>query len=228
MVLERLTDARPGEVLRLISHGATVAEQADRVGVTRQTIARWHRSIDGFAEAAARIRFLVTVDTEVARDEIDDIVQSWAPGGLSAFAEPVANPKAPVVNPDVLDSTGREVGAPAPGGVPYPVVRAPDQDEVLAIAAKIAMDTNEPERLRAVALAGLLSARCGGPVRFGKPSDEITAAAESAARERGRDPGVPASVWQEARENFLGPAPEPEPGAEQSGDIVGFERVPSG
>jgi hypothetical protein len=128
------------------------------------------------------------------------------------------------VDPDVLDARGKEIAAHARRAEPspYTTVRPPTRDEFHAMAAALMMDERAPERLRVTAVAALSSGLNGGPVRA-RHSDieEVTTAA---ARERGRDPGVPASVWEEARKNFLGPAPEPE--ATRSGDVVEFDRAP--
>jgi hypothetical protein len=129
------------------------------------------------------------------------------------------------VEPDVLDVRGKELTphvARRDEISPYTTARPPTRDEWLAEMAKLSLDKTQPDRVRAVAIAAVSSGLNGGPVRA-RPADieEVTTAA---ARERGRDPGVPASVWEEAKKNFLGPAPEPE--ATRSGDVVEFDRAP--
>jgi hypothetical protein len=138
------------------------------------------------------------------------------------------------IEPDVLDASGtvlavqgeRRSAAPIS---PYTTVRPPTKDEWLAEMAALALDRKEPERVRVMAgvsVSALLQAGVGG--RWAKPEEVVDAAVAEAARERGRDPGVPASVWQEARQNFLGPAPEPASDSTRSGDVVEFERAPPG
>jgi hypothetical protein len=95
-----------------------------------------------------------------------------------------------------------------------------DREKFKKAMAKIGLDKKQPERVRAVAIAAVSSALNGGPVR-GRPA-ELEEVVAQAARERGREQGVPASVWQEARKNFLGPAPEE---AEQGGEVVEFEQA---
>jgi hypothetical protein len=128
------------------------------------------------------------------------------------------------IEPDVLDARGKTIttreGQKPERASPYTTDRPPTQAEWLAEMAKIGLDKKQPERVRAVAIAAVSSALNGGPVR-GRPA-ELEEVVAQAARERGREQGVPASVWQEARKNFLGPAPEED---EQGGDVVEFEQA---
>lgn len=133
------------------------------------------------------------------------------------------------VDPDVLDERGKELTSrvahrpePDPGPAPYTTARPPTPSEWTAEMAKLALDPSQPASVRAVAIAAVSSRLNGGPMRGQSPADieEVTGTV------RGRDPGVPASVWKEARKNFLGPAPDAEPEAEPIGDVVEFERAP--
>jgi hypothetical protein len=198
------------------------------------------------------VTYLAMDGAPAALEEIDAIVRSWTPGGLVSQAELdaiVAGPEAEpdsddpelgprlsdtgATDPDVLDAEGHELvvrptlgtSQPRKPKSPYTTVRPPTLAEWIAELAAIAKDKNEPERIRHTAIVSATAALAGGPGgRVGRPVDD--AAVVEAARERGREPGVPASVWQEARQNFLGPAPEPAPDAERSGDVVEFERAP--
>lgn len=147
--------------------------------------------------------------------------------------EPLSEPEQPrterpaCVDPDVLDAHGKEITthvARRGEASPYTTARPPTRDEWLAEMAKLGLDKSQPERVRAVAIAAVSSGLNGGPVRVRGPAEleEVVAAAA-----RGRDPGVPASVWQEARKSFLGPAPVAE-SEDESGDVVEFERAPPG
>lgn len=118
--------------------------------------------------------------------------------------------EAEVVEPDVLDAAGSEVSVRGPRAplAPYTKVRPPTRDEWLAEMAAIAKDPEQPERVRVTAIAAVSSGLFGGPGgRSTRPAD-LDDATVAAAAKRGRDPGVPASVWEQARRNFLGPAPE--------------------
>jgi hypothetical protein len=106
----------------------------------------------------------------------------------------------------------------------YPRRRAPTRDEWVSMMADLALDPMQPSSVRCAAIASGNAALVGQQLRRGAADQAADAGAAEAARERGRDAGVPANVWQEARQNFLGPAPVPE--AEQGGDVVGFERAP--
>jgi len=123
-------------------------------------------------------------------------------------------PEPPAVEPDVLAADGRElVVIPPPRGKakprpesPYTTTRPPTLAEWTAEMAAIAKDVTQPERVRLGAIASVTATLAGGPgARLNRPADDVAVA--EAARERGREAGVPASVWQEARQNFLGPAP---------------------
>lgn len=138
------------------------------------------------------------------------------------------------VEPDVLGADGRELvivpkvgagGPRRPKPHPYTTTRPPTLAEWTATMAAIAVDVNQPERVRLGAIASVTATLAGGPgARLNRPVDDVAVA--EAARERGREAGVPATVWQEAKRNFLGPAPAPAAEAEQGGDVVGFERAP--
>jgi hypothetical protein len=183
--------------------------------------------------------------------------QRWAAVGglpvLEAQARPVdaghdgqVEPSSPVTDPDVLDTEGREiVGSRAPSGRAhtrsqdltgehlsaeqlYPKRRAPTRDEWNSMMADLAMDSLQPASVRCAAIAsGNASFNQAAPRRPVADPGVDPAVAEAASKQ-GRDPGVPASVWQQARQNFLGPAPDPEPDATRSGDVVEFERAPPG
>jgi hypothetical protein len=140
-----------------------------------------------------------------------------------------------VTDPDVLSADGRELVVQPPVGSskprrpksPYTTTRPPTLAEWTATMAALAVDKDQPERIRLGAIASVTATLAGGPgARLNRPVDDVGVA--EAAAERGREPGVPASVWQEARHKFLGPAPEPEPDTTRSGDVVEFERAPPG
>jgi len=86
--------------------------------------------------------------------------------------------------------------------------------------ALLSKDSSQPAQVRAVAIAAVSSGVLGGPVRRPVEAEQVP------SQVRGRDPGVPASVWKEARKNFLGPAPDDKPDAAPGGDVVEFERAP--
>lgn len=153
------------------------------------------------------------------------------PERLPALApEPEPEP-AKCVEPDVLDARGKEltkVARRGPGSepedepAPYTTARPPTPAEWLAEMAALSLNTSEPARVRAVAIAAVSSALHGGPVR-GRPDVPGKVEVEKVG---GREPGVPASVWEQARKNFLGPAPDAEPDDARSGDVVELERAP--
>ena len=136
-------------------------------------------------------------------------------------------PRAPrPVVPDVLDSQGNALSVQgerpsAASPSPYPTERPPTRDEFNVILTRLIVREKTPERVRAVAIAALNSSLPEGETRRGQVrTPELEEVAAQAAR--AREQGVPASVWQEARKNFLGPAPEE---AEQGGDVVEFEQA---
>jgi hypothetical protein len=255
------TDVRLALVLRRLGAGGTIAAAGLDAGVTRKTILRWRSPgswcVTGFAEACDRVTALATVPTPDAREEIERIVLAWTPsGGDDVFdGDELADdeqepgfgddeqPSAPTAEPDVLDTSGREIVASRPprARLPapprrlsedpsaeqlYPSRRAPTRDEWVSMMADLAMDPLQPASVRCAAIAsGNASFNQAAPRR---PASDpaVDPAVVAAARERGREPGVPAGVWQEARKNFLGPAPGPAPDAERSGDVVEFERAP--
>lgn len=208
----------------------------------------------GFDSACERVTALAASGAPGARSEIDKIVHAWTPvivpddgpspldavetrrwaavGGVPVLGERDSD----VTEPDVLDTDGREIVAsrsnpprpPAPrqehltAEQLYPSRRGPTHDEWTSMMTDLVMDPTQPASVRCAAIASNTAAFANqAPRRVA--ADQAEAVVE-AARERGRDPGVPASVWQEARQNFLGPAPEPEPEADKSGDVVEFER----
>jgi hypothetical protein len=209
--------------------GWTIAAIAAELHLNRKTITRWRTSDGEFGEASERVMELARDGTPTALAEIDQLVAAWTPpprrlglreAELREAELEVAGPE----EPEVIGRDGRLVTRLAPGSGPsprahddaYTTKRPPTAAEWLAEMAEIAKDPNEPERLRAVAMGCVSSALFGGPgMRVGVrqsdagPSPAAEAAQEAARRERGRDAGVPARVWQEARQNFLGPAPEP-------------------
>jgi hypothetical protein len=178
-------------------------------------------------------------DGELEADE----QECWADAEVQAGSgeDPPAPPPA---NPDVLDTDGRELVAtrpprarlPAPArniaAHPtaeqlYPQRRPPTPDEGLSMMADLATDPLQPASVRCAAIA-YMAAAFKDKAASRRPGAEqgVDAAVVEAASKQGRDPGVPASVWQEARQRFLGPAPDAEPEAEQGGDVVEFERAP--
>lgn len=156
----------------------------------------------------------------------------------SALGIPVAD-SAPVradpevIEPDVLDAAGAELtvsgSRPTLPAAPYTKVRPPTRDEWLAEMAALARDPEQPERVRVTAIAAVSSGLFGGPGgRSTRPADLDDVAVAAAAR-RGRDPGVPASVWQEARRSFLGPSPaEANADDGKGGDVVELEQATPG
>lgn len=270
-MLYRGADPRPAQILRRIGTGGLVEQAADDAGISRATVARWRKKLEGFGTAYSRATELAAIGTPESIAEVGALVQAWTPGGLVSEAEraaiahpadddiepesevefeaelepepaattgsddpvvavPDPEPEHPAVEPDVLDHDGRElVVSPPPVGKakprpksPYTTTRPPTLAEWTAEMAAIAKDVNQPERVRLGAIASVTATLAGGPgARLNRPVDDVAVA--EAARERGREAGVPASVWQEAKQNFLGPAPEQ---PEQGGDVVGFERSP--
>ncbi len=217
-------DHRLAAILRLMGVGWTIAAIAADLRLNRKTITRWKASVEEFGEASERVMDLARQGTPAALAEIDRIVAAWTPPPRRPELGELVEPEgAGPTEPEVLGRDGRLVTRRAPAPMPseiaedvYTSKRPPTPAEWLAEMAEIAKDPNEPERLRAVAITCVSSALFGGPgVRLGGrqsdagPSPAAEAAQEAARRERGRDAGVPASVWQEARANFLGPAPEP-------------------
>lgn len=223
VVQPELTDTRPAAVLRLVGDGMTAREAAAKIGINRKTVERWRQRVPGFGNAYNRATQLSRDTSPEGREALDLLVQTWTPGGL--VGRPTSEPERACFDPDVLDARGNEITTQAARRdetSPYTTVRPPTRDEFHAMAAALMMDDRAPERLRMTAVAALSSGLNGGPVRA-RPVD-LEDVAGAAARERGRDPGVPAAVWEEAKERFLGPAPDPAPEVEQSGDVVEFER----
>jgi hypothetical protein len=250
-----ISDARPADVLRLVGNGATCTDAAAEIGVDRKTVTRWRQQVEGFGDAYDRAAELSRDESPQGRVALDLLVSAWTPGGLVTtevatpagsetelldqavgVEDPPASPseervvvRPAYVEPDVLDARGKEITVQGRRRVaaepsPYTTVRPPTREEWLAEMAAMAKDKKQPERVRVTAIAAVTSGLMGGPVRA-RPSD-FEDATVAAAAARGRDPGVPASVWEEAKQRFLGPAPDPE--AERSGDVVEFERAPPG
>lgn len=149
----------------------------------------------------------------------------------AAMASAPVRAEPEVVEPDVLDAAGAEISVsgsrPPLPPAPYTTVRPPTLDEWISEMAALARDPEQPERVRVTAIAAVTSALCGGPGgRSTRPAhiDDATVAAAA----RGRDPGVPASVWQEARRSFLGPAPAAAPEDDSAGDVVELEQAKPG
>ncbi len=131
----------------------------------------------------------------------------------------------PQAEPEVLSRDGRLVvrhlvgeSSTPPGaaaiGEGHTGLRPPTPAEWLAKLAAIAENQEEPPQVRVVAMGCVSSALFGGPHTKPTRQSESTPspaaeAAEREAREKGRDAGVPASFWQDARMKFLGPAPQP-------------------
>ena len=165
------------------------------------------------------------VDLPVARER-EAVLGPEAAVAPELLDEPELGEVAPEpAEPEVINRDGRlVVRYPAPGSSgPTPAasadeitgLRPPTPAEWLAKLAAIAENQAEPPQVRVVAMGCVSSALFGGP-HSKMPSRQSESApspaaeaAEREARQRGRDAGVPASVWQEARANFLGPAPEP-------------------
>jgi hypothetical protein len=171
-----------------------------------------------------------------ARPELERIETDRVDLGPADQASPAS-----AAEPDVLGTDGREIVAScsSPAHAPpvradltgqhlaaeqlYPKRRAPTRDEWVSMMADLALDPMQPASVRCAAIASGNAALVGQVPRRAATEQSIDLGVAEAARERGRDAGVPATVWQEARQNFLGPAP---PEAEQVGDVVGFERAP--
>jgi len=216
-------DHRLAAILRLMGVGWTIAAIAADLRLNRKTITRWRTSSEEFGEASDRVMELARQGTPAALAEIDQIVAAWTPPPRRPELGEVEPEHVEPTEPEVLGRDGRLVTRRAPAPMPsdiaedvYTSKRPPTPAEWLAEVAEIAKDPNEPERLRAVAITCVSSALFGGAgSRLGArqadagPSPAAEAAQQAARRERGRDAGVPASVWQEARANFLGPAPLP-------------------
>jgi hypothetical protein len=140
-----------------------------------------------------------------------------------------SSPMSPVrIDPVVLDARGRKITRSSRRVVdpsePYTKVRPPTRDEWLADMAAIALDETQPERVRVTAQASVTALLQPSPGRAPKLAGEVEdAAVAAAARERGRDPGVPASVWEDARQNFLGPATAAAPETDKRGEVVEVE-----
>lgn len=193
-------------------------------GVNRKTVTRWRQGVVGFAAAYDRAVQLSRDESERARRELELLVLAWTPGGL------VTNAEQSVVDPDVLGADGSEItlqGAlpSKPFVSPYTKVRPPTPDEWIAEMAAMAKDERQPERVRVTAIAAVTTGLLGGPGgRSRRPAELDDPAMAAAAQARGRDPGVPASVWQEARRNFLGPAPA-QADDSKGGDVVELEQA---
>jgi hypothetical protein len=241
------TDVRLALVLRRLGAGGTITAAGIDAGVTRKTVLRWRAPgawcVPGFGEACDRVTALAEIGTPDAREQIEQIVIAWAPSGSDDVFDTVLEPDdaPPPADPDVLAADGRELVAsrppraklPAPPRTLaehptaeqlYPQRRPPTPDEQLSMMADLATDPLQPASVRCAAIA-YMAATMDKARRRAVAEQGVDAAVAEAARERGREPGVPASVWQEARKNFLGPAPEPAPDAERSGDVVEFERA---
>jgi hypothetical protein len=151
-------------------------------------------------------------------------------------SEPAATPseEAPVtaerrsaaVEPDVLDAQGQEIAVQgerpevAAPPSPYTTQRPPTRAEFNSMLAQLIMRDKTPERVRAVAIAALNSSLPDEPSRSRRlPEIEEPVVTTARAREQ----GVPASVWQEARRNFLGPAPED--AQSEDGQIVELDQA---
>jgi hypothetical protein len=250
-----LTDIRPAAVLRLVGGGMTARDAAAKLGINRKTVERWRQRVPGFGDAYNLAAALSRDDTPEAGEKLDGLVQTWTPTGLigrsqisvllppvEALPEPEPTreqlriedsaPPPTCIEPDILDANGMELAVQGDRreiSSPYTTVRPPTKDEWLAEMAALALDRGQPERVRVMAgvsVSALLQAGAGG--RWTRPAEVVDAAVVDAAREQGRDPGVSASVWQEVKEKFLGPAPDQEPDAKRSGDVVEFERAPPG
>jgi len=207
-----LDDQRPAAILRNIGNGMNAGEVSKLVGVDRSTVLRWKRGNPGFAAAFDRAAALSRDASPEGRETLDKLVAAWAPGGLDR-----AWPRHLAVAVDVIGSDGRTIAsgdgasgdAAADPSAPYTTRRPPTRDEWLAEMARLSLCPNTPERVRAVCIAAVTSGLLGGPGdRSSRPKGlddlDVTEAARAA---RGREAGVPASVWVEARRNFLGPAP---------------------
>jgi hypothetical protein len=192
-------------------------------------------------------------DGELAEDEQEcwadaDGAQPAPEPAESSFDGGLEPASPPPAEPDVLDTNGREIVAsrpqrarlPAPprtlAAHPtaeqlYPTRRAPTPEETLSMMADLATDPLQPASVRCAAIAYMAAAhKDQAAPRRSNTDPAVDPAVAEAASKQGRDPGVPASVWQEARQNFLGPAPDPDPasGATLGGDVVEFERAPPG
>lgn len=165
-------------------------------------------------------------EPEWVRERLRPLLKSDGPAEPTSVAAPSA------VVPDVLDSSGAEITVhgsrpPAKPASPYTTARPPTRDEWLAEMAAMAKDPKQPERVRVTAIAAVSTGLFGGPGgRSTRPADldDVAMAAAAQGQARGRDPGVPASVWQEARRNFLGPAPAPADDS-KGADVVELEQA---
>jgi transposase len=204
-------DARPAEILRLLGEGKTKQEAAALVGISRRTVSRWLAGLEGFADATERAQQLGRRGSTRASEQLAALVAEWTPGGLMGASLEKSEPSAPPlrvaeveevepVEPDVLDAAGRRLNGPRRSRGPRP----PTRDEWLAQLAAMATDEREAPAIRCAAIRCVTASLFGGPGRGlarGEPVDtEVLAPAVE------RDRGVPASVWQDARRNFLGPA----------------------
>lgn len=197
-------------------------------------------------EARAKIERIVMAWTPSGGDDVlggDGLAEQELECGDDADgAQP---PSPPPTDPDVLGSDGRELLAsrPSRARLPapprtlaahptaeqlYPQRRAPTRDEWISMMADLATDPLQPASVRCAAIASNTAALEIKATRRSTPEQGVDPGVAEAASKQGRDPGVPASVWQEARQNFLGPAPDAEPEAEQSGDVVAFEQPKPG
>jgi len=198
----------------MIGDGESLTAAAAACGVNRKTVYRWRAALPGFGDALDRVLALSADGSPRARREVENVVRAWAPSGVPEREHESALP-------DVLGRDGRvlvsgerveqEGQLEQPGGQIYTSKRPPTRDEWIAMMTDLALDPAQPDRLRLGAMASVSTALGNGPAgRAGRASDrvaELQAAEqqEAAQREKGRDAGIPASVWHEARQNFLGP-----------------------
>jgi hypothetical protein len=140
------------------------------------------------------------------------------PDRVVVEAEVVSRPRKPGRPPKVDPNA---VPEPPP---PYPATREELREKLFEFYWAKMHDKTEHPRMRVVCTQALHSEAFEPRFSRAHPSPAAEAIEQQAARERGRDPGVPASVWQEARRNFLGPAPD-EAETDKGGDVVEFEQA---
>src|SRR5690606_1868492 len=240
--------------LCLVADGASDNAIAKAVGSSPKSLRRAIERDPEFGAACGLVRELGAATDDVSARALRVLLNRWRPPQPppadleAAEPAPVAAKTEPVVvdvevvsgppkNPEPTEVPGPKPRGrrpdPEPGHLPPgPLARLPlielvkleipSDDEIAAFCWQTVRNPNESDGMRRAALAALTLDRQSRGRKAGELHQSIEA--EARAGVRGRDPGVPASVWQEARRNFLGPAPAPADDS-KGADVVELEQA---
>ena len=215
-------------LLRCLSEGASKTESAGAVGMSIRAVQRYVRTHPEFAQAVERA---VEAGLSGPRSPLrDDSLEGPARPPAESPPPPTASaPSSPVV----LEAVPEDMGAarvtidPDDSGLP-PF----SEEHLLAESWRIFLDNRQSAAVHAVharALHAYFREKRRADVLARLAAYGIASRAEDAGAapdDRVREAGVPASVWEEARQKFLGPAPEPD--AASDGAVVEFDRGKGG